>query len=90
MWLLPDLLRGFRFDAVNSYVAICGPPPVYRCLVGDLERAGVAPQRILLSLERRMRCGVGRCCHCALGQLLCCTDGPVFRLSDLKQIPEAL
>lgn len=88
--LLPDLLKGFRFDAANSYAAVCGPPALYRCLGADLEAAGVAPQRILLSLERRMRCGVGRCSHCALGQKLCCLDGPVFRLSELKQIPEAL
>ncbi|WP_224982457.1 FAD/NAD(P)-binding protein [Geomonas agri] len=88
--LLPDLLKGFRFDAAATYAALCGPPPLYRCLVADLERAGVAAERILLSLERRMRCGVGRCCHCAIGQKLCCMDGPVFRASDLKGIPEAL
>lgn len=88
--LLPDLLKGYRFDAENSYAAVCGPPPLYRCLTADLERAGVEADRILLSLERRMRCGIGRCCHCALGQKLCCVDGPVFRASDLKQIPEAL
>ena len=88
--LLPDLLKGFSFDAQRSYAAVCGPPPLYRCLMAELEGAGVEAKRILLSLERRMRCGIGRCCHCALGQQLCCTDGPVFRLSELKQIPEAL
>jgi len=88
--LLPDLLKGFSFDAQRSYAAVCGPPPLYRCLGSDLEKAGVGADRILLSLERRMRCGIGRCCHCALGQKLCCTDGPVFRLSELKQITEAL
>jgi NAD(P)H-flavin reductase len=88
--LLPDLLKGFSFDADGSYVAVCGPPPLYRCLMDDLQKAGVPPDQILLSLERRMRCGIGRCCHCAVGQKLCCVDGPVFRLSDLQQIPEAL
>ena len=88
--LLPDLLKGFRFDAGKSYAAVCGPPALYRCLAGELAAAGVAPRRILLSLERRMRCGIGRCCHCAVGQKLCCTDGPVFRLSELESIPEAL
>lgn len=88
--LLPDLLKGFRFDAARTYAAICGPPPLYRCLPLQMEEAGVAAGRILLSLERRMRCGIGRCCHCAIGQKLCCTDGPVFRFSELKQIPEAL
>jgi sulfhydrogenase subunit gamma (sulfur reductase) len=88
--LLPDLLKGFSFDAQRSYAAVCGPPPLYRCLMAELEGAGVDADRILLSLERRMRCGIGRCCHCAIGQKLCCTDGPVFRLSQLKSIPEAL
>jgi len=88
--LLPDLLKGFRFDAGSTYAAVCGPPALYRCLTVELERAGVEAERIMLSLERRMRCGIGRCCHCALGQKLCCLDGPVFRASDLKQIPEAL
>lgn len=88
--LLPDLLKGFRFDAGASYAAICGPPALYRCLTGELAQAGVPADRILLSLERRMRCGIGRCCHCAIGQKLCCVDGPVFRLSDLADIPEAL
>ena len=88
--LLPDLLKGFRFDAAATYAAVCGPPPLYRCLIDDLEKAGVAPGRIMLSLERRMRCGVGRCCHCGIGQKLCCVDGPVFRAGELKDIPEAL
>lgn len=88
--LLPELLKGFAFDAPNTYAALCGPPPLYRCLVADLQRAGVGAERILVSLERRMRCGIGRCCHCGLGQKLCCIDGPVFRASDLKGIPEAL
>ncbi|WP_129125569.1 FAD/NAD(P)-binding protein [Geomonas oryzae] len=88
--LLPDLLKGFRFDAAATYAAVCGPPPLYRCLIADLEQAGVASGRIMLSLERRMRCGVGRCCHCGIGQKLCCVDGPVFRAGELKAIPEAL
>jgi sulfhydrogenase subunit gamma (sulfur reductase) len=88
--LLPDLLQGFRFDAARSFAAICGPPALYRCLSGELTRAGLPANRIMLSLERRMRCGMGRCCHCAVGQKLCCVDGPVFPLSELEQIPEAL
>ena len=88
--LLPDLLKGFCFDAGRTFAAVCGPPALYRCLGDQLEAAGLEAERILYSLERRMRCGIGRCCHCALGQKLCCTDGPVFRLSELKPIPEAL
>lgn len=88
--LLPGLLKGFSFRGGETFAAVCGPPPLYRCLVGELQKAGVAAERILLSLERRMICGMGRCCHCAVGSLLCCKDGPVFPLSVLAQIPEAL
>lgn len=88
--LLPDLLKGVTFDPARTAIAVCGPPPLYRCLVGELEELGCRPDRIYLSLERRMKCGVGRCCHCTVGGLLCCTDGPVFRLSDLQGIREAL
>jgi NAD(P)H-flavin reductase len=88
--LLPDLLKGYSFDAANTFAAVCGPAALYRCLVGELQESGLADDRIFLSLERRMSCGIGRCCHCAVGPLLCCTDGPVFPLSVLRQIPEAL
>jgi NAD(P)H-flavin reductase len=54
-----------------------------------LER-GIAADRIHLSLERRMHCGVGHCGHCAVGTLLCCTDGPVFAYSALQTIEGAL
>ncbi len=51
---------------------------------------GIKEERILLSLERRMKCGMGLCCHCAVGDLFCCTDGPVFSYSRIRGIPEAL
>jgi sulfhydrogenase subunit gamma (sulfur reductase) len=88
--LLPDLLRGSPIVADNSYAAVCGPPALYRCIIGELQGLGFSDQHILLSLERRMKCGLGRCAHCAVGQLLCCIDGPVFRYSDLKTIEGAL
>jgi NAD(P)H-flavin reductase len=43
-----------------------------------------------LSLERRMKCGVGRCGHCAVGTRLCCLDGPVFSNAELAEIEGAL
>ena len=88
--LLPDLLRGSPVAVNNCYAAVCGPPALYRCIVGELHGLGFSDQRILLSLERRMKCGMGRCAHCAVGQLLCCIDGPVFRYSELKNIAGAI
>ncbi|GFE59199.1 FAD/NAD(P)-binding protein [Geobacter sp. AOG1] len=88
--LLPTLLKGVRLESSLSCAAVCGPPALYRCTIDELLQAGVAGDDIYLSLERRMKCGVGICCHCAIGQLFCCCDGPVFRYRDIKDIPGAL
>jgi NAD(P)H-flavin reductase len=88
--LLPSLLEGIRFDGRNTCAALCGPPALYGCTVDSLLAAGCAAERIFISLERRMQCGQGYCSHCAVGELLCCTNGPVFRYGDIKEIPGAL
>ncbi|UNO43360.1 FAD/NAD(P)-binding protein [Streptomyces sp. MST-110588] len=56
---------------------VCGPEPMIHAVAGHLMRAGVAPHRIQVSLERNMRCGEGTCGHCQLGPVLLCRDGPV-------------
>lgn len=88
--LLPALLRGGSFAAASTYAAVCGPPTLYSCTIDELEAMGFSDRQIFVSLERRMKCGQGRCCHCAVGQFLCCTDGPVFRYSDIRNIPGAI
>ena len=88
--LLPGLLKGFDLRPADTIAAVCGPPALYRCLTSELEALGIPDRSILLSLERRMKCGVGLCCHCAVGDLFCCTDGPVFRFSDIREIDGAL
>jgi len=88
--LLPTLLHGVNFPMGNTVAAICGPPALYRCLTAELDNFGFPSEDIFLSLERRMKCGVGRCCHCAVGSLFCCTDGPVFRLAEVREIEGAL
>jgi len=70
--------------------ALCGPPVMYKFVVLALRGAGVGNHQIFVDLERRMRCGVGKCGHCQINDVTCCTQGPVFRLSDLADRPEAL
>lgn len=84
--LLPALLDRLEIDPERTSAAICGPPVVYPFLVTGLQLMGIADERIHLSLERRMKCGVGRCGHCAVGTLLCCVDGPVFSHAVLAGI----
>ena len=58
---------------------ICGPAVMMRFTVAELERRGLARERIYLSMERNMRCAIGLCGHCQFGPTFVCKDGPVFR-----------
>ncbi len=88
--LLPALLEQLAIRPDRTCAALCGPPVVYPYLVSGLKRIGLPDERIHLSLERRMKCGVGRCGHCAVGTFLCCCDGPVFNYAQLAGIEGAL
>ena len=88
--LLPTLLKGVNFSSTGTVAAVCGPPALYKCLLEELQELGIPAELIYLSLERRMKCGIGLCCHCAVGDLFCCSDGPVFRYSQLKGISGAI
>lgn len=88
--LLPALLEGVNFTRENTVAAVCGPPALYSCVIAELLGFGIPAEAIHLSLERRMKCGVGLCCHCAVGDLFCCTDGPVFTYSRLQHLEGAL
>lgn len=88
--LLPALLDQLTIRPERTCAALCGPPVVYPYLVKGLKQLGLSDDRIHLSLERRMKCGVGRCGHCAVGIFLCCIDGPVFSYAQLLGIEGAL
>lgn len=77
-------------DPARTIAALCGPPVMYKFVVMALARRGLGPERIFVDLERRMRCGVGKCGHCQINDVYCCRQGPVFRLSELAELPEAL
>ena len=74
----------------NTVAATCGPPMMYRFVLMELLGKGIPETQIYLSLERRMKCGVGKCGHCQIHDLYCCQDGPVFKYSQIKGLEEAL
>jgi sulfhydrogenase subunit gamma (sulfur reductase) len=74
----------------NTVAATCGPPIMYRFVLMELLGKGIPETQIYLSLERRMKCGVGKCGHCQINELYCCQDGPVFCYGDIKGLEEAL
>lgn len=74
----------------NTVAATCGPPIMYRFVLMELLGKGIPETQIYLSLERRMKCGVGKCGHCQINDLYCCQDGPVFTYAQIKGVEEAL
>jgi len=72
----------------GSVAYVCGPPVMLKFVVEKLLRSGFAEDDIYLTLERHMKCGVGKCGHCNIGGKFVCTDGPVFSYNRLKELPE--
>jgi len=75
-------------SAENSVAIICGPPIMIKFTQPVLEKAGFAPDAIIMSLENRMKCGIGMCGRCNVGPQFVCKDGPVFTLSQLHALPK--
>ncbi|MFN8629921.1 MAG: 4Fe-4S dicluster domain-containing protein [Chloroflexota bacterium] len=70
----------------HALAFVCGPERMMEATVDTLENRGVTPDRIFVTLERHMECGIGLCGHCQTGRLFVCRDGPVFALSQLGGI----
>ena len=85
--LVPNVLKQVAPSAMNAVALVCGPPIMIRFTHPVLEQLGFEPERVFLSLENRMKCGIGKCGHCNLGPKYVCKDGPVFSYSQLKELP---
>jgi NAD(P)H-flavin reductase len=84
-------IRDLEFRADSAPLAVVvGPPVMYKFVAMELFNKGFTGDRIYFSLERRFRCGVGKCGHCQLNDVYVCQDGPVFRFSDLVGRSEAV
>jgi NAD(P)H-flavin reductase len=69
---------------------VVGPPVMYRFVIAELLKRNIAEENIIMSLERRMKCGMGKCGHCQLGGYYVCKEGPVFTYPQLKAVKEAV
>lgn len=88
--VITTLLPGLALDLPNTVACICGPPVMYRFVVMALRGRGLPDQNVYMSLERRMKCGVGKCGHCQINNTYVCQDGPVYNLPDIAKLREAL
>lgn len=89
--LVTDPIHRLSIDEKNTLLVLCGPPVMYKFVLMEFKMNFNLPdEQIFVDLERRMRCGLGKCGHCQINHVYCCKDGPVFRYSQLQDLPEAL
>jgi len=88
--VITTLMPMIEIDPANTIALVCGPPVMYRFVLLELFAMNVSAQNIYLSLERHMKCGVGKCGHCQINGVYVCQDGPVFRYADVEGLEEAL
>ena len=84
---VPTITEEKITSADNTVALVCGPPIMIKFTQPVLEKLGFPPERIILSLEMRMKCGIGMCGRCNIGDQYVCKEGPVFSLAQLKELP---
>lgn len=84
--LVTSLFDKISLDPLCTIVFVCGPEIMMQTSVRELILRGVPEERIFLSLERNMNCGIGLCGHCFFGPKFVCKDGPVFRFSEIEKL----
>lgn len=83
---VPTITEQKITSADNTIAIICGPPVMIRFTQPVLEKLGFQPENIIFSLEMRMKCGIGLCGRCNIGDQYVCKDGPVFSQAQLDDM----
>lgn len=84
--LFPDV----QLESEQTVALVVGPPIMYRFVILELLGRGIPEKQIILSLERRMKCGVGKCGHCQINGVCVCQEGPAFSYARLGNLWEAV
>jgi NAD(P)H-flavin reductase len=88
--MITDLLEEVQLEPLETYAIICGPPVMFKFVCDWLQKAGIPMDRMFVSLERRMHCGMGKCCRCNIGSTYTCISGPVFDYWTVMNLKEAI
>jgi sulfhydrogenase subunit gamma (sulfur reductase) len=88
--VITTLFKQVSINPRNTVAVTCGPPVMYRFVLMELLGKGISEGNIYLSLERRMKCGIGKCGHCQINNIYACQSGPVFPYPEIKGLEEAL
>ncbi len=84
---VPAVTEQVAPSSKDSFAIVCGPPIMIKFTMPVLTKLGFTPEQIIMSLENRMKCGIGICGKCNTGPKYVCKDGPVFSMAELNQIP---
>ncbi len=82
--VVPKILDEVAPSAKNAIAIVCGPPIMIRFTFPALAKLGFTPEQMITTLEKRMKCGIGKCGRCNIGNLYVCRDGPVFTYAQIK------
>ncbi|MBN1799046.1 MAG: FAD/NAD(P)-binding protein [Spirochaetales bacterium] len=88
--VITTLIPKINIDPAQTITLICGPPIMYKFVLLELMKHSIDHGKVYVSLERHMKCGVGKCGHCQINGLYACQDGPVFKYADIAQVKEAI
>jgi NAD(P)H-flavin reductase len=88
--VITTLMPGLKVDPACTAAVICGPPVMYKFVLMELLKLRMPQESIYLSLERHMKCGVGKCGHCQINGVYVCQSGPVFSYAAIGGLKEAI
>lgn len=88
--LITELFSDITIDPKNTYAIVCGPPIMFKFVCEHLNKIGLPMNRMFVDLERRMHCGMGKCCRCMVGSTFTCVDGPVMDYWTVMNLKEAI
>ena len=83
---VPNYVKELEPD-LKKTVLMCGPPIMIKFTLGGLMDLGFQKEQIYTTMELRMKCGIGKCGRCNIGNKYVCKDGPVFRFDELDELP---
>ncbi len=84
--VVTTLFSRVDLDPDNTVAFICGPDIMFRFVVQETEKVGIPDDMTFLSMERRMKCGIGKCGHCQEGSVYICREGPCFSYEQIKAL----
>lgn len=87
--LITQLLEQVAPSPDNAVAIICGPPIMIKFVIMGLQKLGFADEQMIMTLEAKMKCGIGKCGRCNMGEQFVCLDGPVFSYTQVAQFLES-